>query len=470
MLLGSHKHSTQATYIGDKKPSVPASRLLQILFLLIGGLAVLGLVVPSTHEDTPTEKSASSSSKDGIETISLHLPQKRAISEQETVLAPPPKPQQSLPETEISNEPEGIWHEVIIKPGDTLSSIFGHLNLLGQLSAVLSLDQARKDLRYIHPGQRLRIRIHASSMQELIYELDSITSLRITRGADGFTSKRVSLPLETRQTVATGRINFSLYSAGIDAGLSDRLIMDLINLFAWDIDFALDIRQGDSFTVMYEDFFNNGEKVEEGQIIAAEFINRGQIHQAFRYTNSKGQTEYFSSAGRSMRKAFLRTPVSFARISSRFSLGRKHPILNKIRVHRGVDYAAPRGTPIKATGDGKVIYLGRKGGYGKTIILKHGEKYSTLYAHMSRYKRGLKRGQRVKQGQTIGYVGKTGLATGPHLHYEFRVNGVHRNPLTVDLPSAKPLPRAHLAKFTSMIKPLLAQLELYRSANIALHN
>lgn len=468
MLLGPYKQpAAQATYTGDKKPYGATIRPLHIFFLLIGGLAVLGLVIPDVYRD---EQQVNSPSSTSTETISLHLPQQGTPTKEINLSTIAAVPKQALENKKASKNAEGSWHEIVVKRGDTLSSIFSRQNILGQLSTVIAAAQDKNDLRYIHPGQHIRLRIHDNILEELIYELDNITSLRITRHANGFTGKRVTIPLETRQSVARGKISHSLYRAGVDAGLSERLIMDLINLFGWDIDFALDIRQGDSFTVLYEDFYNNGERVKAGKINAAEFVNQGRIYQAFSYTDSKGRTEYFSSTGRSMRKAFLRTPVSFARISSRFSLGRKHPILNKIRAHRGVDYSAPTGTPVKATSDGRIIFLGRKGGYGKTIILKHGEKYSTLYAHLSRYKRKLKRGERVKQGQIIGYVGKTGLATGPHLHYEFRVNGVHRNPLTVKLPSAKPLPSSELTEFNSNIKPLLAQLEYHRRADIALNN
>ncbi|MCG8379287.1 MAG: M23 family metallopeptidase, partial [Proteobacteria bacterium] len=197
----------------------------------------------------------------------------------------------------------------------------------------------------------------------------------------------------------------------------------------------------------------------EGPIVAAEFINRETPLRAIRYTHPDGRTDYYADNGDAMRKAFLRTPVNFTRISSRFNLKRKHPILNKIRAHKGVDYAAPTGTPIKATGDGTVILAGRKGGYGRTVILKHGGKYSTVYAHLHRYAKGVRKGKRVKQGQIIGYVGRSGLATGPHLHYEFRVHGVHRNPLTVKLPKVESIHQDALVKFKKTITPMLTELD-----------
>ncbi len=246
--------------------------------------------------------------------------------------------------------------------------------------------------------------------------------------------------------------------------------MELAAIFGWDVDFALDIRAGDSFTVVYEELYLNGEKLRDGDILAAEFNNRGKRYRAIRYQDPRGRTEYYSPDGKNMRKAFLRTPVAFTRISSRFSLGRKHPILHHIRAHKGVDYAAPRGTPIKATGDGKIVFRGRKGGYGNTIIIQHGGRYSTLYAHMSRFARSLRTGRRVRQGQVIGYVGSTGLATGPHLHYEFRINGAHHNPLTVRLPDASPLPRKYRRNFKASTAPYLAQLDLLKRNMLAMKN
>ena len=246
--------------------------------------------------------------------------------------------------------------------------------------------------------------------------------------------------------------------------------MELAGIFGWDIDFVLDIRQGDQFTVLYEELYLDGENIGNGDILAAEFVNQGKKYQAIRYTDKGGKTDYYSLDGKSMRKAFLRSPVEFSRISSGFSLGRKHPILNKIRAHKGVDYAASRGTPIKATSNGKIVHQGNKGGYGKTIIIQHGTKYSTLYAHMSNYRKCLKQGSRVKQGQIIGYIGSSGLATGPHLHYEFRVNGVHRDPLRVKLPGAEPLDKQYIDDFMTKAESLVAQLDLVRGVQVASNN
>ncbi len=307
-------------------------------------------------------------------------------------------------------------------------------------------------------------------LQSLEWQLDETDTLQITRKGPGFESKTLKTELERRLATVSGIIDSSLFLAGQKAGLSDNLIMQMAEILGWDIDFALDIRAGDRFSVIYEELFGDGgKKVRDGRIKAVEFSNRGRPVVALRYTDPTGFTDYYSPDRHSMRKAFLRTPVKFSRISSRFSRGRYHPILNRIRSHKGVDYAAPTGTPIKAAGDGKIKLMGRKGGYGRTVILQHGGAYSTLYGHLSRYAKGLKRGKKVRQGQVIGYVGRSGLATGSHLHYEFRINGVHRNPLRVKLPKALPLEKKYRQDFAAKTQPLLAQLDLLRRTRIALN-
>ena len=281
----------------------------------------------------------------------------------------------------------------------------------------------------------------------------------MTKKDDNFTSEIITVELGTQVKQAGGVIRDSLFLSGQAAGLSDNLIMQLADIYGWDIDFIMDIRNGDRFNVIYEEKYKNLEKVTEGPVLAAEFINQGRKIRAVRYQREDGTADYYTDTGANMRKAFLRSPLKFSRISSHFNLRRKHPILNRIRAHKGVDYAAPTGTPIKVTGDGVIHHLGNKGGYGKTIIVKHGNKYSTLYAHLSRYKKGLRRGRPVKQGQVIGYVGKSGLATGPHLHYEFLVHGAHRNPLTVALPKAEGVPVAEMDQFKTRTTHLFAMLD-----------
>jgi murein DD-endopeptidase MepM/ murein hydrolase activator NlpD len=294
--------------------------------------------------------------------------------------------------------------------------------------------------------------------------------LQLTASDDGFTSETLLRDVDHQQRAVAGQIQSSLFESGMKAGMSDKLIMELAHIFGWDIDFALDLRQGDSFKVVYDEEYLDGEKFNDGDILAAEFTNRGKTFRAVRYTDAEDNTHYYTPEGDSMRKTFTRTPVHFSRISSKFNPNRKHPILKTSRPHNGVDYAAPTGTPVLATGDGKVAFVGTKGGYGHTVVLNHGGKYSTLYAHLSKFKSGLKAGQRIKQGQVIAYVGMSGLATGPHLHYEFRVNGVHKNPLTVALPKAEPLNKQYMADFKLQSQPLLAQLDATELPLLALFN
>jgi murein DD-endopeptidase MepM/ murein hydrolase activator NlpD len=364
------------------------------------------------------------------------------------------------------------WHEVTVKHGDSLASIFSRLDIPSrELLNLLAQGGATHNLKKIYPGQTLRLMTgEEGKLLRLVYQVDKLSTLEISRNGDEFETSTTHRTPERRVTNTTGTIDSSLFLSAQQAGLSDNLTMELAGIFGWDIDFVLDIRQGDQFTVLYEELYLDGENVGNGEILAAEFVNQGRKYQAIRYTDKGGKTDYYSLDGKSMRKAFLRTPVEFSRISSRFSLGRKHPILNKIRAHKGVDYAAARGTPVKSTSNGKIVHRGKKGGYGKTIIIKHGTKYSTLYAHLSNYRKGLKQGSRVKQGQVIGYIGSSGLATGPHLHYEFRVNGVHRDPLRVKLPGAEPLDKKYRDDFRAKAESLVAQLDLVRGVQVASNN
>ncbi len=422
---------------------------------------------PPTGEDAPA--------RTRLVRMPLPLPQGGAAQERAATRPSPvhvPRPPAAAPENRLSGSvatqaaaPEtdpADWRTIRVARGENLSLIFSRLGLpAADLQAILDLGQPAKRLKRLYPGDELRVLPGRDGrLEALRYRYDDEHSLSIERHDKGFVARTIDHPIERRRHFAQASIDDSLFLAAQRAGLSDRLTMELAGIFGWDIDFALDIRKGDSFAVVYEGLYQNGERLRDGEILAASFTNRGRTYRAVRFDDG----HYYAPDGRSMRKAFLRTPVRFTRISSRFSLGRKHPILHHIRAHHGVDYAAPSGTPIKATGDGKVAFIGRKGGYGRVIVLKHGSRYSTVYAHLSRYRKGLRKGSRVRQGQIIGYVGMSGLATGPHLHYEFRVNGVHRNPLTVRLPDAAPLDHRLMARFRERAEPLLAQLDLLQSS------
>lgn len=426
--------------------------------------AGIGVVIASTPTESlqdsalvtdslPTFKAVTKSSDElARESFSLSLPELQA--RQEII-------------DEANNLSPKKWREFTVKSGDSLARLFKRAEIKPtQLDELMKSGDAVKRLTRIFPKDIIRVLTDDNGvLQALRYDIDHKSYLMVERKEDVLVAETYNHRIETRQTHASGVIDSSLFLAAQDAGISENIIMELANVFGWDIDFALDIRKGDSFTVLYEELYRNGEKISDGNILAAEFTNNGKTYQAVRFTNPKtSKSEYFTPDGKSMRKAFLRTPVNFARISSRFTTSRYHPVLHKVRSHKGVDYAAKKGTPIYAAGDGKVIFKGKKGGYGKVMILQHGSKYTTLYAHLNSYNRKLKVGSKVSQGQTIAYVGKTGLATGPHLHYEFRVNGVHRNPLTVKLPESTPVPKQYMADFELATTPVLAQLDLVSRA------
>lgn len=372
------------------------------------------------------------------------------------------------PEPESPPAPEYDTLTLTIRSGDTLDKLFRTHKLdLGDLATVARLEEARKRFRKIKPGDIFEIRHDAGQLVSMYTQLDLTSALQINRVESGFSANIVERPIETRKRLAYGVIESSLFESAASAGLSDKLIMNIAGIFAWDIDFVLDIRSGDNFYVQYEEIWQDGEFVTDGEIIIAEFNNNGRTNQAIRFLDDAGQSDYFTPDGHSVRKAFIRAPVDFTRISSNFNPDRRHPVLNSIRAHRGVDYAAPRGTPIKAAGDGKVIFRSVKNGYGNTVILQHGGNITTLYAHMSRFESKARIGDRIKQGQTIGYVGATGLATANHLHYEYRINGVHRNPRTVDLPQADPIQSKYRERFLAAATPILQELEQYKRTQVA---
>lgn len=372
----------------------------------------------------------------------------------------------------VAAEPdEQKWRRVTIKSGDTLAGIFSDIGLSATtMYEVLNAGDASKALTRIFPGEEISFLVEQDELRAMRYAVDESVTLHVDRGESGYEVSLVANPLERRLAHASAIIQSSLYAAGKETGLSDNLIMQLAGIFGWDVDFALDIRNGDRFAVVYEELFRDGEKVRTGDIVAAEFVNQGRSYRAVAFTDGEGKREYFSPDGKSMRKAFLRSPVDFRRISSNFNPNRLHPKLGVRRPHRGVDYAAAPGTPIRAAGDGKIVHRGTKGGYGRTIVIQHGSKYSTLYAHMLRYQKGLSVGSRVRQGQIIGYVGSSGLATGPHLHYEFLVNGVHRNPVTVPLPEAQPIAKRLMPEFLKQTAPLVAQLDVLGRTEVALQD
>lgn len=374
----------------------------------------------------------------------------------------------ATPEPASLKEPEPVapqWKEFTVQNGDNLSILFKRAGLNDRSIYELFSDaKEAKDLRSIRAGQKMAFLVENGQLQGLTYTINQLDSLTFTREAKGFTGKEVALKPDIKYAFRQASIDSSLYMAGKRAGMPSNLTMELANIFGWDIDFALDIKKGDSFKVMYEEQFLEGKRIGTGKIMAAEFTNGGKTFQAVRYTAKDGSSNYYTPDGRGMHKAFLRTPIEFARISSHFNLARKHPVLHIIRAHKGTDYAAARGTPIRATGNGKISFAGRKGGYGNCIVIQHGQGIETLYGHMNAFAKGMKAGSRISQGDVIGYVGSTGLASGPHLHYEFHLNGQVRNPVTVPLPKSIGIEKAELARFNETTRPLIAKLDQYKSS------
>ena len=360
--------------------------------------------------------------------------------------------------------------QLSVGPGESLELLFRRHDLsLADLSVISRLSGAATHIRILLPGDEINITHQEGRVTSLMREIDEASVLSIVREPAGFKVEIIELHVESRLVGAHGVIERSLFEASQDVGISDNVTMNMAGIFQWDIDFIQDVRIGDEFTVMYEELWREGVKLKDGEIVAAEFINQGTSFRAARYINDNGVSGYFTPEGRSVRKAFIRAPVDFTRISSNFNPNRRHPMLNTIRAHRGVDYAAPTGTPIKAAGDGRVTFRSVRNGYGNAIILQHGGNITTLYAHMSRFAQP-RIGTRVRQGQTIGFVGMSGLATGPHLHYEYRVNGVHRNPRTVTLPPADPVPTDYRESFQMTVAPLWRQLDAYRRTKFPLNS
>ncbi len=454
----------------DYSKTLPAKKRFSLFhYVAVAIIAVtvsVSLITLSSNAEAKKQSLSVVSAQSGSSASRLTLP--LPLPETDISQAQPAAPEQARAGVETATLD---YTPVKVKKGDTLTHIFQRAGLkLSQVNAITKLGKAAKPLTRLTPGQKFEIAANEDGeLLSLIYHKDRTNAYHVTKSNNKLEIKHEKREYERRITHTEGIIKTSLFEAALDAGLSNKITMDLAYIFGWDIDFALDIRKNDRFVVLYEELYLDGERVGDGNILAAEFINQGKSYKAVRYTDKNGDSNYYSPDGKSMRKAFLRTPVDFTRISSRFG-NRYHPTLKRKKKHKGVDYAAPRGTPIKAAGDGKIIWRGRKGGYGKTVIIKHGSKYSTLYAHMNAYNRKARKGSHVKQGQVIGYVGTTGRSTGPHLHYEFRVNGVHRNPLTVKLPDAESIKRQYKSDFLQKSRPLLAQLELIKNTSVAFND
>ena len=408
----------------------PLGQWLAVALFGVTAVAAFGLVANTSPEMVP------------IHVIQLDLP-RPSMAVVETVKA-------------------GYWREDRIRRGDTIGSVLARLGVDDPAAlAFLRTNSSARALYQLRPGKPLSVETDKDGgLLTLRFVTGDGQRLSITRDGERLTAATAPAPTEIRWTMAKGEIRSSLFGAADAAGLPDAVTLQLADVFAGDIDFYHDLRRGDRFAVVYEMRYVDGEAIGAGRIVAAEFESRGRLLRGFLWRGEDGSENYYSQGGNPLRKAFLRSPMEFSRVASGFSDARFHPILQTWRAHKGVDYAAPAGTPVRATGNAKVTFAGKQNGYGNVIQLQHQGAFSTLYAHLSRFAPQIRTGGRVAQGEVIGYVGQTGWATGPHLHYEFRVSGDQRNPLTVALPSGEPLAPAHRQAFVDGIVPAVAQLFL----------
>jgi len=419
---------------GHRAKGLSAPQWAGVAALCLCGVAAFGLAPNTTLETVPTRDVARA----------LPMP----------VLA-------AMPET----DPARYWREERIQRGDTIGSVLSRLGIDDAAAMnFLRTDPAARPLYQLRPGKPLRVETNGEGrLLQLRFATAAGDLLGIARDGDRLVAQTVAAPVDVRWGTASGEIRSSLFGAADAAGLPDAVTLQLADVFAGDIDFYKDIKRGDRFTVIYETRHLDGEMLSTGRIVAAEFVNAGKAHRAFLWRSPDGSEGFYTGDGAPLRKAFLRSPMEFSRVTSGFSGARQHPILQVTRAHRGVDYAAPTGTPIRAVGNGKVVFSGKQGGYGNVIQVQHQGAFSTLYAHLSRFAAGVKSGARVAQGEVIGYVGQTGWATGPHLHYEFRVANEQRNPQTVALPGGEPLPAAQRETFAAGIVAAATHLALVQT-------
>ena len=379
----------------------------------------------------------------------------------------------ALSQAALVDENEALFiREEKIRPGDSAASLLDRLGIEDSqlINAARSDARAQPLFRQLSPGKTVTAYLgRDGQLRSLIFPLNDKQdqALELDNAKDGLQISQKALALETRVVVKSAGINYSLFSATDAAGIPDGVASQLVDIFGGDIDFHRDLRKGDHFSVAYESMTHLGKPLRSGRILAAEFINDGHSIKAVWFDTGSGQGGYYTPEGKSLRKAFLRSPLEFSRVTSGFSLARFHPILQTWRAHKGVDYGAPIGTHVKATGDAIVDFVGVQNGYGKVVVLRHQGPYTTLYGHLSGFAPGLHKGSRVAQGDVIAYTGQTGYATGPHLHYEFRIDGVFKNPLLVALPGAPPMSSEQMVRFRSESSAWLARIDAVRNLNLA---
>ena len=368
---------------------------------------------------------------------------------------------------ETQFEPIFTAKETVIKRNDSLFTILNKFGVKKENIIDLINSKNSNLLSSIEVGDKIRVNLDENNeIKDLLYIDDFQSGVRAEKFEDSYKINRFKHALEKVKIFKHVVIEDSMYVSGLKEGIPDSVLMDVVYINGWDIDFTHDIRTGDSFSVIYEEILVDGEKVLDGDVLISEFNNKGNKITSIRFDLIDGKSEYFSSEGINVKKAFLRSPVKLSYISSKYNLRRKHPVLHTIRAHKGVDYAANKGSPVRATGDGTISFAQYNGGCGNEIKIKHSEDYTTRYCHLDKYNSRTKVGRKVKQGQTIGYVGSTGLATGPHLHYEFHVNGKHTDPLRVKFPNATPIRSSEKIKFNLVASSLTSQLNNYKDISL----
>ncbi|MCX7117968.1 MAG: peptidoglycan DD-metalloendopeptidase family protein [Legionellales bacterium] len=396
----------------------------------------------------------------------IYQPQKNDYAHQSISL---PDPSEEGGDSDL--EEDSGWTVVQTRSGDSLASIFKHVGLSRQaLQAVLKNNPYAKDLAKIKPGQQLQFFIRDNILEQLMFPISPTQFLIVSQKEGKYTSALKSRTMNRQNNYVTATVRGSLYGTAKGLNIPYKLIRQMTEIFNWEIDFIKDIRSGDQFSMVYEAFYIEDKLVSTGNILAVTYTNRSKKHQAIRHLSATGDEDYFTEEGRSLKKAFSRYPIKFSHISSPFSLSRYHPILHYKRPHKGVDLAAPIGTPIYATGNGRIELIDRHSGYGNMIQIVHDKTYTSIYAHLLKFQKGLSKGNRVKRGQVIGYVGQTGLADGPHCHYEFHINHQPKNPTTVALPRSSPLSGREMASFKAKTAMLLAQLKLFEDSTLATKN
>ena len=375
-------------------------------------------------------------------------------------------------ESGSTRETQALWREETIRRGDTIGTLLARMGVKGQdAQGLIQSAQGNSALRRLIPGRTVRASVtEDGDLMAFRYLNGTDKEFAVDRSGNGFLARDAEPLLEQRVELKAGVIDNSLFGATDAAGVPDAIAIQIAEIFGSDIDFHRDIRRGDRFLVIYEMSHHDGIAVESGRVLAVEFVNEGKTHRAVYFKAPDGSGGYYSPEGKSMKKAFLRSPLEFSRITSGFTNARFHPVLKTWRAHRGVDYGAPTGTKVRATGSGRVVVAGRQGAYGNLVVIRHAGSYSTAYAHLSGFAKGIRVGAQVDQGQTIGFVGATGLATGPHLHYEFRVNGEQRDPLRVVMPEAPPIAAQHRPAFMAHASEMSARIEMLRGITLATAN